>query len=420
MNLEIDLQNNIMKKYISSRLLNLSFRVLSMVAKFLLIIYIGKYLSSTELGEYGLFVTTVSISMYFLGMDFYIFNSREIIKVEHHNRLSLIKDQFVFHIIVYAFVLPLLFSVFLFDIIDYKYIVFFYLIVVTEHISQELFRLYVTLSQQVLANVLLLFRTGIWVYILIILWTYGIKNTENLYSVYVAWFFGAFFSIVIGVYYLFKIYDKDTLVSKIDWIWIKHGFKISLPFLVGTIAYKVIEFSDRYMIDYYMTKSDVGIYTFFGSIANTMQTIVYTLVIMMYYPKMIELYKDSKMEEFNSTTKKFFLEVLIYSMITIIGIVIFIHPVLEYLGKVEFTQNLSVLWVLLAGVLVLNLSFVPHYILFVKHKDIAIRNITILGAVMNIILNMCLIPLFGLIGAGIATLGSYIVIYFYKLKLVCK
>ena len=403
-----------MKKYLSSRLTNLSLKVLSMVAKFLLIIYIGKYLSIQALGEYGLFVTTVLISMYFLGMDFYTFNTREIIKHEEHHRFILIRDQIIFHIVVYAFVLPLLFSVFLFGVIDYQYIVLFYLVVVAEHISQELFRLYTTLSMPILANVLLLLRTGVWVYILMTLWIFGIDDIKNLYSIYLAWFLGAFSSILLGIYYLFKIYDKKTLATNIDWLWIRNGFKTSIPFLVGTVAYKVIEFSDRYMIDYYMTKADVGVYTFFGSIANTMQTLVFTLVVMMYYPKMIELYKDNKLDDFKDTTKKFFWEVMIYSILIIIGISIFIYPVLEYMDKIEFIENINVLWILLGGILILNISFVPHYTLFVKHRDMAIRNITIIGAGLNVVLNIILIPSYGLVGAGVATACSFFLILVNK------
>lgn len=402
--------------YFTTRLLNLSLRVLSMLAKFLLIIYIGKYLSTDSLGEYGLFVTTITIAIYFLGMDFYTYNTREILAKEHNNRLSLIRDQFVFHILVYALVLPLLFIVFLFEVISYEYLFLFYAVLVLEHISQELYRLYVTLSKPIFANLLLFFRTALWVYILMLLWISELKDTQNLYFIYLSWMIGSFISIIIGILYLFKLYDKSVVKSRIDWLWIKNGLKVSIPFFIGTLAYKVIEFSDRYMIDYYMTKVDVGIYTFFGSIANTMQTLVFTLVIMMYYPKMIELYRDRKMDKFNKTIKKFFLEVLIYSSITIIGIAILIYPVLEYLGKQEFVENLSVLWILLGATLMLNLSFVPHYVLFVKNQDVIIRNITLYGAILNILINIILIPYYGLIGSAIATLGSYLFIYLFKKK----
>lgn len=408
-----------MKNYLTIRVFNLGLRVVTMLAKFLLIVYIGKYFSVEALGEYGLFVITITMAMFFLGMDFYTYNSREIIGKEKNDQFILIRDQFIFHLLVYIVVLPLLVIVFLLDVISYKYMFLFYILLIMEHLSQELYRLYTTLFMPIFANILLFLRMASWVYVLILLWVYDMEDTQNLYFVYLSWFIGSTLSVILGVGYLFKLYDKSTLSSNINWTWIKKGLKISIPFFIGTIAYKVIEFSDRYMIDAYMTKMDVGVYTFFASIANSMQSIIFVLVIMIFYPKLIELYKDEEFNEFNIKVKRFFWEVLIYSIIMIIGIVLFIYPILDYLGKQEFIKNLSVLWILLASTLVLNLSFVPHYILFVKKMDIVIRNITIFGAVINIGLNILLIPIYGLIGASIATLSSFILIFinkFYKVK----
>jgi O-antigen/teichoic acid export membrane protein len=390
-----------------------------MLAKFLLIIYIGKNLSVDTLGEYGLFVTTITISIFFLGMDFYTYNSRELIGQEKSKQLIFVRDQFVFHILVYIVVLPLLFMIFILDIIAYQYIFYFYIVLILEHISQELYRLYTTLAMPILANILLFLRMGIWVYVLIFLWIYDVDNTKNLYTVYISWIVGSLISVVLGFLYLFRVYRINNILdTKIDWHWIKRGLKVSIPFFIGTIAYKVIEFSDRYMIDTYMTKTDVGIYTFFGSIANSMQSVVFVLVIMIFYPKLIELYKDEKFDEFNLKVKRFFWEVLIYSIITMVGVIIFIYPILEYLGKQEFVENLDMLWILLGATLLLNLSFVPHYILFVKHQDLIIRNITLLGAGLNIGLNLLLIPFYGLIGAGIATLISFFIIILLKYKVI--
>lgn len=400
--------------FFSSSILNLGLRGLSMLAKFLLVIYIGKYLTINELGEYGLFVTTITIAIYFLGLDFYTYNTREILAKEKNERLPLIRDQFIFHLLVYVIVLPLLLTIFSLEIINTEFMIYFYLILVFEHLAQELFRLYTTLQQPIFANFLLFMRTGLWVYVVITLWYLNVEGMMNLKTVWYGWTIGSFLSIIIGITYLRKDHNFKSLTKKVDWIWIKNGVKISVPFFIGTLAYKVIEFSDRYMIDYYMSTADVGIYTFFGSIANTMQTIVFTLVIMIYYPKMIELYKHSRIDEFNKMTNKFFLNVLIYSTITIMGIVLFIYPVLEYLDKAKFVENLSILWILLAATLVLNLSFVPHYILFVKHKDILIRNITLIGAGLNIVLNVFMIQNYGLNGAAVATATSFGVILLIK------
>jgi O-antigen/teichoic acid export membrane protein len=354
-------------------------------------------------------------------MDFYTYNTRELIGQEKSKQLIFIRDQFIFHILSYTIVLPLLFMIFIFDIVDYQYIFYFYIILILEHLSQELFRLYITLSMSIFANILLFLRMGLWVYVLIFLWFSNINDTQNLYTVYISWIIGSLISVILGFLYLFKQYDINNIgYTKIDWNWIKRGIRISIPFFIGTIAYKIIEFSDRYMIDIYMKKSDVGIYTFFGSIANSMQSIIFVLVVILFYPKLIELYKDNKKEEFSLKLKRFFWETLIYSLIIALGIIIFIHPILDYLKKEEFSDNLDVLWILLVATFIINISFVFHYLLFIKKKDIIIRNITLLGAGLNIGLNCLLIPLFGLLGAAIATLISFGTIlgikFFYSRK----
>ena len=406
------------KKFFSLSVINLGLRGLSMLAKFLLVIYIGKYLSVDGLGEYGLFVTTITIAIYFLGLDFYTYNTREILAKEKNERLPLIRDQFIFHLLVYVVVLPLLLTVFAFGLVETKYIVYFYLILIFEHLSQELYRLYTTLQKPIFANVLLFFRTGLWVYIVVALWYFNVRGTMNLQTVWYGWVIGSLASIVIGIIYLKKDYNFKTLTEKIDWIWIKRGLKVSLPFFIGTLAYKVIEFSDRYMIEYYMTKADVGIYTFFGSIANVIFTITFTLVIMVYYPKLIETYQTKK--EHKVIVKTFFYKTALVSLITSIIISLLIYPILDYMGKKEFINSIEVLWLLIFATIILNISLIPHYILYAMQRDIIIRDITLIGAIINIVLNMILIKEYGLIGAALSTIIAFLFIMIKKTEELLK
>ena len=406
-----------MHRFFASSILNLGLRSLSMLAKFLLVIYIGKYLSVEDLGEYGLFITTITIAIYFLGLDFYTYNTREILAKEKVERLPLIRDQFVFHLIVYSIVLPTLLTIFAFDIIKKEYIVFFYFILVFEHISQELYRLFTTLKRPLFANFLLFIRTGMWVYILILLWQMEVSKAPSLISVWYSWIIGSFLSVIIGILYLQKEYNFKTLTKEIDWIWIKTGLKVSMPFFIGTLAYKVIEFSDRYMIDFYMTKADVGIYTFFGSIANTINIIVFTLVIMIYYPLLVEQYQNNQMSKYKQTLKEFFLKTLTISLGVSIALLLLIQPVLEYIDKTELQQSISILWLLIISNVILNVSLVPHYNLYARKKDLQIRNATIAGALANILLNIIFIKSFGLQGAAISTILSFVIILILKVNI---
>lgn len=399
------------------KIINLLLRLLAMGAKFLLVIFIGKYLSSEALGEYGLFFSTITIAIFFLGMDFYVFNTREIIATSEKNKKAiLIRDQFIFYIFTYIIILPLLIVVFFLNIIDFKYMILFYLVLVAEHISQEFYRLFITLSRQTLATFLLFIRSGIWIYVLVAVWVLDLGNLKNLKFVYIGWLFGAFLSVAIGIFYLIKDYGLNNFKGKINFTWIKSGLKISMPFFMGTIAYKIVEFSNRYIIDFFMSKSDVGVFTFFSNIANSLQTIVYTLVIMMYYPKIIAAYQSGS--ETATLIKNFTKETILYSMICSVVMAISIYPILGFLNKTEFFENLPIFWILLISILFANLSLVPHYQLFAMKKDILIRNITIGVAILNVVLTLTLVYFYGLYGAAIAMIISYFAMYFIKYRKV--
>lgn len=401
--------------YLLTRGGNLTLRLLSMGAKFLLVVVISKYLSLEQLGEYGIFVTTITLATFLLGYDFYTYSARQLI-YEEDKQLIYIRDQFLFYLIFYIVILPLLLVVFFVGLIEWKYLIYFYFILVFEHLSQELYRLFTSLSKPIFANFLFFIRTSIWVYYITVSWYFNLTTDYGLDTVYNYWLICSGVSVLLGFIQLSKMYDLTQLNQKINWQWIKQGIKVSTTFFIGTIAYKMIEFSDRYMIDYFLGKDSVGIYTFYSNIANALQAIVFTMVIMIYYPKMIMLYKNSKYGELKQLIKRFYIEVMFYSLLMIIVIVFLIYPLIDFLGRAEFLLELNVLWLLLISILVLNISFVPHYILYIKNLDKLIRNITIYAVVINVMLNLVLIPYWGISGSAVATLVSFVLILFEKVR----
>lgn len=407
-----------LNSYFFVRFINLALRVLSMGAKFLLIFLISKYLSVEQLGEYGIFFTTILIMTFVLGYDFYTYGTRQLLKHEDR-QIVFIRDQFIFFVLLYVLVLPLLLSLFIYQLVDWKYILYFYLILIFEHLSQELYRLYTTLSKSIFANVLLFVRSGVWVYILAVLW-WGQVLDSSLEQVYLFWLVFSFLSILLGVVRLFKNYDMSLLKEKIDWQWIKEGVKISSSFFIGTIAYKVVEFSNRYIIDLYCSKQEVGVFTFFANIANAVQTLVFTLVIMIFYPKLVSAYSKGQLEEFLALKKYFFKEVVVYTVLSCGVIMITITPLLNYIGNQLYIDNVVQLYYLLLAIFFLNLSFVSHYVLYAQEKDAIIRNITLGVAVINVVLNLILIKWMGNIGASISMLISFLMMFLLKQRYVMR
>lgn len=400
-------------------ILNIGLRFGGLGAKFLLIIFISKNFSEGFLGEYSIFITTIILSFFVIGFDFYSYSTRDVIKASS-DRLSLIRDQFVFYIISYILFLPFSFLIFKFEIISADYFLYFYLILITEHLGQEFYRLFTTLQKPLFSNIILFIRSGLWILILISTHYLEIYLITNLTNILLAWFIGALTSNIISIFYLLFLYSRAPL-RKINFRWILKGVKISYWFFLGTVSYKIIEFSNRYIIDLYYSKTEVGIYSFFHQVTSLISVVVFTLVIMINYPKLLIAYDQSNESSFKTIKLNMFNQILTWSVITGVVILLMLLPLISFLDKTGYAENYHIGIILVLSNIALNMSFVWHYILYAFRKDKWIFSTTLYGAVLNLLLNFILIPLLGILGAALAMLFSFIAVlimkYRYSLKL---
>ncbi len=395
-------------------MINLALRGITLGSKFLLSIYLVKFLSLEANGEYGIFVATISMLTYVLGLDFYSFNNREILQEKSSESGKKIKNQFVLFTLVYLIILPLLYVFGLFDFIGQKYILLFYLILIFDHISIELYRLLVVFSKPIQANMNLFLRTGIWILVLIFAWHNHFEDLKNLNSVFNLWLVGSFISVIYSIFSLSTVGISIPWKEKIETKWILKGLKIALPFFIATLSYKIIQFADRYMVEFYLGTKQTGIYYFFSNISMLIETFVQTTVVMVYSPKLIASLKKDKpfqIDIFNTFSK----EIIIYSVLAVVSVCAIIYPLLHVVEKTELFLSISVFFVMVTTRFIFNISLIYHFKLYVAKKDSLIMTSTLFAVLVNISLNFILIPFYGLIGGALATLISILVMMCFKL-----
>lgn len=395
-------------------MINLALRGITLGSKFLLSIYLVKFLSLEANGEYGIFVATISMLTYVLGLDFYSFNNREILQENSLESGKKIKNQFFLFTLVYLLVLPLLYVFGLFDFIGEKYILLFYLILIFDHISIELYRLLVVFSKPIQANMNLFLRTGIWILVLIFAWHNHFEDLKNLNSVFNLWLLGSFISVIYSIFSLSTVGVNIPWKEKIETKWILKGLKIALPFFIATLSYKIIQFADRYMVEFYLGTKQTGIYYFFSNISMLIETFVQTTVVMIYSPKLIASLKKDKPFQID-IFKNFSKEIIIYSVVAVASVCAIIYPLLHVVEKTELFLSISVFFVMVITRFIFNISLIYHFKLYVGKKDRVIMTSTLVAVLFNISLNFILIPLYGLIGGALATLISIFVMMSFKL-----
>ncbi len=407
------MKNQFKRFFKRDRALNLIYRGLTILCKFLLSILIVNKLSVEDLGVYGIFQTTITLLVYLLGFDFYTYNMRELIKNEKESIDFYIGNQIVFHALIYLVCLPFTFFLFLWNVIDLQYFVYFYLILISEHISQEIYRILIALKKSVAASFTLFLRGGIWIVALYILWTFE-WAIGTIKLVFLLWTIGAFVSLWVGFSYL-----RFKLRFKVDFQWLLKGIRVATPFLMATIFYKIIEFSGRYFIDFYWTKEDVGLFTFFSGISNAVFIFVQTTVIIVMSPLLIES-SNKGPGEFLGVFKNYKKQLLTTTIIGLVLASFCIYPILLYLQKDILMQNILVFVVLMLACTLFCFSYIPHYGLYAYHRDGELLKASLFGAVIIVLLNFIFVPKFGALGAAWAQAISMLSLLVLKWQLYNK
>ncbi|HDR2567268.1 TPA: hypothetical protein QCI18_004684, partial [Enterobacter ludwigii] len=251
------------------KIYNLLIRGATLASRFVLVIFIAKFLSTEELGAYSLFASSITYALFFVGMDFYTFSSREILSVDKSLWFAIIKNQYVFYLIFYLIAFPLIYGFFYFGFLPKQFVIWFYLILVAEHLAQESMRLLVVLNKAFLANIALFIRSGVWVYVVVLIMFFNIGMREiNL--ILALWLLGSSMSVLLVIPELHRLRKLTPGVSKVDYAWMCKGVRIAVPLLIGTLALRSIYLVDRYSISYFGNLSLVGIYSFYSSFASAL------------------------------------------------------------------------------------------------------------------------------------------------------
>jgi len=360
---------------------------------------------------------TLAVSLLLIGLDFYVFNTREILEVSKLKYTVYIKDQIVFQIIAYLLLLPLFLVVFVSDILPWKYLGWFYGLLIMEHFSQESIRLHIVLSRPTMSSIILFLRSGAWVYAIISLFYFD-SSARNLPVIWSGWMVGVSASILLSFYSLRKLPWRNAWRIPVNWVWIKKGLKTSLPFLCSTLSLTGIQYLDRYFLQQYYGEAFVGIYTLYFSISNVIHIVIYTGLVMILHPKLIYAFQHKEYDKYRAIMKKFTLGIFGGLSILVFFALILIKPVLGIIGKQIYAENINIFYLMLVNVSFMVLAYIPHYGLFVRKHDKSIIFSNILAFVVAFCANLILVPAYGLTGAAVATMIAMVTMAVMKGLLV--
>jgi O-antigen/teichoic acid export membrane protein len=349
------------------RALNIALRAATLASRFLLIFFLARFLEPSQLGLYGLLTATIGYSLYLLGFDFYTFTTREVLKRERREWGGLLKDQGALSLVLYAVFIPLLSLIFINKLLPWSLAGWFFALLVLEHLNQELGRLLIAISEQLLASVMLFLRQGTWAIAVTALMA-AEPTTRSLDYVLGAWTVAGLVAVSAGAYRLTQL-GIGGWHKKVDWSWIATGLKVSIPLLAATLALRGVFTLDRYWLQSLGGLEIVGAYVLFMGISGTLMSFLDAGVFAFSYPGLISAFHKKQPVVFRKNLRLLLIQTGMLSVVFAVVSLFLISYLLSWLGNPLYTaQQYLYPWVLVTMVLY-ALGMVPHFALYAQGID---------------------------------------------------
>jgi O-antigen/teichoic acid export membrane protein len=388
-------------------LANMGLRLSSLVGKFLLSLYLAKYLSLEDLGIYGIITGFQMIAVVFFGVRAdHVFTRTVAVAGPEDARASL-RDQSLFYAANYLLSVPLLAIAWaLVPQPELRGVLLFgWVICVAESYANLLFNNTNALGRSTAANALFFVRAGLWAFVAVacgLIW----PELRTLEFVLGSWVTGSVLSIALNLVVLRARQWPSLGTRGFDRVAIGGAVRGSALIWIGAMGLVAGSYIDRFVLAANLSLSDVGVATFYTAFSTSVMTLVTSSTLVVASPRLIRFVSDRQWPEFRRDLRRVGRTVAFIGFALAAIVTVALPFVGQFLGKAELSGFSLTLALIMSATWIRMIAETAFYGLYAFHDDRPIWLGNLLFLVPSLALNLLLIPLLGLVGLGIAMVAA--------------
>lgn len=374
-----------------------------------------RYLTPSEYGVIDLFMILGSIISLTIALEIFQAVARYYPEAKtKSDKQQYVSTAFIFTLLMYIIYITLSIiyaeslTILLLD--DIIYINIFYLATISIFTNGIFYFVLNQLKWQLMpkkstiVSIIQVFIVGI-----IVIYLLVIENLK-VESIFIGQIIGNIIASIIAIYYAKENYKISFNYKKFI-----EMTSLSLPLVFSGIAIFLSLYIDRVFIKELLGLEELGVY----GLAYRFAAIT-SLVMIGFQSALIPLvYTHYQEKETPSNISKLFNIFVIFALFVISGSILLSQEVVVLMATKKYYESAPLIAILVMTVFFNNMYiFTPG--LGIAKKTKIVMLISFLSAIVNILLNVSLIPFFGLEGAAFATLSSAIVAFILRLILSNK
>jgi len=383
-------------------LLNMSLRGAALVGRFILSIFLVKFLSLSSVGAFGLLTGLIGVAPAVLGFGMNYYLNREIVDLPIVDSGHKIRDRLGMSILLAVMCIFLLLVVAEMGLVQgIPYPLRFFLILLLEIVAFDLHMIIIAMRMPLLANVIIFIRTAAWTFPYVIV-SYLIPTLRSLDVLFDFWLAGLTSALLLWVCRSRWWPWSAIFARPFDWPWLSNHMRRAGLIYCSDLGLVIFQYVDRFILGILLGLTLTGIYTFYWSIANAVQVLVATAVIQVALPKLVSIYREHGVREW---MRVIYRELAIVMAITIplcVALYFFVLFLVPHLSKPQLQEYPLLFPVMLFGVVTRVASDVANFGLYTRGLDRTYALINIMSIFVSIIVGFLAITFGGLMGAGIS------------------
>jgi O-antigen/teichoic acid export membrane protein len=396
-------------------IISLILRLGGVGGKFAVMLILAREAGAHAVGEFALFFGAVNLLTFVIGLDFHLFSIRELLlRRSITGRLRVVAAQAAVDGTLYVVACLIAFLVWFTGLgrLTGLPIGWLLAVVIADHLSLELSRLFQILRHPHTANIIYAAKSGLWGWVGGALILTGLA-APNVTTFYTLWAACDLVAIAGGMACVRKLArgSRLTLPSRLL-SWFKRGVSISRFFYATSVATMVFAYIDRFIIAGWITVSDAGKYVFWQSIAGLLPIVTFAMAGMHYLPILVESFKRKRPQEFAEAATAFMRRSLLLSLACSIGVLLLSPWIPVALHRPEFVVGWPLVAILLVASSANAMWQVPYQVLYSAQEDRFLAVALISLTIASIAADLAIIPFASIIGAACVSAVVNVAIYF--------
>jgi O-antigen/teichoic acid export membrane protein len=238
----------------------------------------------------------------------------------------------------------------------------------------------------------------------------------NIYYLVLFFIIPKFLSFIYNMWvYKSKINFQKTENKIYHW---KEWIHFSLPLLFMSAFSYIISWTDNLVIGKFLEPKNLGVYAVAFSLSRFLLMFVYSFKII-FMPIISERYANKDRGAISFLFKKSQNWMFGLALPIALFLFFFAKDVLNFLYGARYISGALSIKILVIGFMINLYAGLVHNILILHKKTKSLFKISLFAAIMNIILNIVMVPVFGIIGAAISSTFSISLLslfYWYKAR----